>query len=240
MLRDSNLDGYTIPNVRDRLIAMLFADDTTIWSDLQAKFNIEKTKLVTTRRMSPEQEPIPMDIHVIQDGDVVRILGAFVGNAMDTAAPWAPILDRIQEKFEAWDRTHPTIEGRRLLIQMYAGGMTQFLTRAQGMPSQILMQLQKMISEFAWDNQGKAPVNKTILAAAKQDGGMQVLDISIRNQAIEVMRLKSYLQLDERHPKAAYVKDAIINKYIRKGTPRTAAMANTILQTWTVNLQHNT
>ncbi len=30
MLRDSELEGYKIPNVREKLIAMLFADDTTV------------------------------------------------------------------------------------------------------------------------------------------------------------------------------------------------------------------
>ncbi|KAK0222653.1 hypothetical protein EDD85DRAFT_779184 [Armillaria nabsnona] len=53
------------------------------------------------------------------------------------------------------------------------------------------------------------------------------------------MKLKSYLCLDESRPVAGYVKDAIINKYVQKGIPREKAMANTVLQTWTVNLKHN-
>ncbi|PBK66453.1 hypothetical protein ARMSODRAFT_986753 [Armillaria solidipes] len=190
MLRNSTLEGVKIPNVRERLIAMLFADDTTVylssndsWETLKeildlwclasgAKFNIEKTQVIpigspgyrkevlTTRKISMAQNAIPADVHIVCDGEAVRILGAFIGNLVDMAAPWTPILDRMQEKFDMWERTHPTIEGRRLLIQMYAGGLTQFLTRAQGMPESVLLQIQKMVSDFAWDNQGKTPVNK--------------------------------------------------------------------------------
>ncbi|KAK0202064.1 hypothetical protein DFS33DRAFT_1351816 [Desarmillaria ectypa] len=65
------------------------------------------------------------------------------------------------------------------------------LTRAQGMPESVLEQIQKMIRDFVWDNQGPAPVNMTILAAEIDVGGMKILDIEMMNQAIEVMRLKS-------------------------------------------------
>ncbi|KAK0473529.1 hypothetical protein EDD18DRAFT_1092086 [Armillaria luteobubalina] len=134
-----------------------------------------------------------------------------------------------------WERTHPTIKGRHLLVQIYAGGMTQFLTRTKGMPVLVHKSLQKMICDFAWDNQGKVPVNMMIQAASIENGGMQLLDLLIQNQAIDVMQLKSYLHFDEHCPKAAYVKDAIINRHVKKDT----IPANTILQTWEVNLWAN-
>ncbi|PBK85250.1 hypothetical protein ARMGADRAFT_942241 [Armillaria gallica] len=270
MLCDSSLEGYRIPNVKDRLIAMLFTDNTTVylsnrdsWEELRsildlwcqasgAKFNIEKTQVipignldyrcavVEMRRIGLMQDAIPVNVHIAHDGEAVRILGAFVGNAVDMAAPWTQILDHIQEKCDMWEWMHPTIEGRRLLIQIYAGGLTQFLTQAQGMLDSVLMQVQRMICNFAWDNQGKTSMNKSIMLAVIADGGMQVLDIKMRNDAIEVMKLKSYLRFDANQPSTVYVKDAIINQHIKKGTPQVKAMANTVLQTWTVNVTHNT
>ncbi|PBK67347.1 hypothetical protein ARMSODRAFT_989179 [Armillaria solidipes] len=185
---------------------MLFADDTTVYlaktdnmwcSASGAKFNIEKTKVIligsseycntvlAMRKLSARQESISGDIHIVQDGDTIRILGAFIENNIDRAAPWSLILDRL----------------------------------AQGMPNTVQLQLQKMIGNFTWDNQRKVLVNPTILAAAINKGGMQVLNISIRNQVIKVMRLQSYLSLDANRPKAAY------------RNLRSAAMMNTILQT---------
>ncbi|PBK71803.1 hypothetical protein ARMSODRAFT_1016797 [Armillaria solidipes] len=170
-----------------------------------------------------------MNVHIAKDGEAVRILGAFIGNEVDMAALWLSILDKMQEKFESWESTHPTIEGRQLLIQMYASGFTQFLTRAQGMLSSVLERTQKIVHNFAWDNQGPTPINRTIQSAPIDSGGMQILDIKICNQAIEVMQLKSYLQLGDDHPVAGYVKDAIINRYMQKGTPRAQAQANIFL-----------
>ncbi|KAK0450872.1 hypothetical protein EV421DRAFT_1888685 [Armillaria borealis] len=177
MLCDSTLDGYKFPNDRDRLITMLFADDTTIiWRKVQVipigSLGYKQTVL-ETRKTSPVQTAIPADVHIARDGEAVRIVGTL-------------------GEFDVWEKTHPTIEGRRLLIQMYVGELTQFLTRAQGMPDSVLLQIQKMISNFAWDNL----LNRSIMSATIAEGGMQVLDIKIRNDVIEVMKLKSYLRFD--------------------------------------------
>jgi len=93
------------------LKASLFADDTTVYlsqedsfQELQAmlnmwcrasgaKFNIAKTEIIPigtpqhwrnmceTRRLSPNQPPIPGDIHIVKDGEPTRILGAWIGMA---------------------------------------------------------------------------------------------------------------------------------------------------------------
>ncbi len=73
------------------------------------------------------------------------------------------------------------------------------------------------------------PINKTIQAATTDAGGMKILDIATRNEAIEVMKLKSYLHLNDDCTKAGYIKDILINKQIKKSTPSDKVMANTFL-----------
>ena len=68
------------------------------------------------------------------NGDAVRILGAWIGNNFDDVTPWEQILETVQKKFKQWEKVHPTMNGKCLLIQAIAGGHTQFLTKAQGMP----------------------------------------------------------------------------------------------------------
>lgn len=131
------------------------------------------------------------------------------------------------------------LEGHHLLIQIFVGGMTQFLTRAQGMPAAVEKHLEHIIKNFGWDNEGKVPVNTTIMYAPKEMGGMQILDIQMRNQAIVIMRLKSYLCLNESRPAAAYVTDAIVNRHIKDPRVHSKAVANTFLQTWSINTQSN-
>lgn len=48
-----------------------------------------------TRKMNPTQEAILMDIHIVRDREAVWILSAFIGNTIDTATPWTPILDKV-------------------------------------------------------------------------------------------------------------------------------------------------
>ena len=98
-LRASNLRGYSIPGAAERLIATLFADDTTTFlhkedsfTDLMtildtwctasgAKFNKDKTEiiplglpeyraqLIGTRRPTPASDPLPDHIHIAEDGE---------------------------------------------------------------------------------------------------------------------------------------------------------------------------
>ncbi|KAF5367782.1 hypothetical protein D9615_010499 [Tricholomella constricta] len=107
MLRDSDLEGFRIKDERERLIATLFADDTTVymsenddfpklqsildkWCQVSgAKFNVPKTTIIpvgnkdyregviTNRRLSRNTAMIPGGIHIAEEGDPTRVLGAF-------------------------------------------------------------------------------------------------------------------------------------------------------------------
>ena len=66
------------------------------------------------------------------------------------------------------------------------------------------------------------------------DGGKKILDVQARNEAIELMKLKSYLRLDEHRPRWAKVADALINHNISKSQNiwDDNSTMNTFLQTW--------
>ena len=158
MLQESNLSGFSINGEVDRLITTLFADDTTVYlsegdsfTELQdilkkwckvsgAKFNVNKTviipvgpqayqqKVLTTRKINENQPPIPPEMQIAADGTPVRVLGAYVGNSVNQNAIWTPTLEKIDAKLKRWARSHPTQDGRRLIIGMEIGGLTQYLT----------------------------------------------------------------------------------------------------------------
>ncbi|KAK0209446.1 hypothetical protein IW262DRAFT_1281667, partial [Armillaria fumosa] len=107
------------------------------------------------------------------------------------------------------------------------------------MPESMSQQIDNIVRGFAWDNKEKTPVNRTIMTAQKGKGGLQVLNIRLRSKAIEVMQLKSYLQLNKDRPIAAYVTDAIINRNVKDERVRKDAIVNTFLQTWSAQLQKN-
>ncbi|KAL6303158.1 hypothetical protein BKA93DRAFT_692882, partial [Sparassis latifolia] len=178
LLRSSSLHGFHIPGVPDRLITTLFADDTTVYlaeSDdfhtlqqildlwciaAKAKFNVHKTEiipignpeyrteLITSRKIHPTALPFPSNTHIAKDGEAIRILGGWIGNHVEPTTQWPMVIEKIQAALTRWNKSHPSLKGRRLIVQMIVGGMTQFLTTVQGMPKHIEKSLISIIRKF--------------------------------------------------------------------------------------------
>ncbi|KAE9383053.1 hypothetical protein BT96DRAFT_869449, partial [Gymnopus androsaceus JB14] len=216
MIRASNLEGYQIPGEAERLIVNLFADDTSAFlkatdsfEDLQeilgkwclasgAKFNLAKTNIIPigteeyckevilTRKTMPNKAPLAGNLHIAKSGEAVRILGAWFGNKISSEQVWAPVLEKIDTNLARWSKSNPTMEGRRHIVQMIIGGMTQYLTVVQGMPEAIEKRLTKRINTFLWKEKGYNPVNQKVICGPVERGGRKVLDIKVRNEAIKV------------------------------------------------------
>ena len=120
---------------------------------------------------------------------------------------------------------------------MVVGEMTQYLAKVQTMPKQVEKTLIKTIRNFMWN--GKKPsVNKDTLHLPIEQGGVKLLDMKVRNQAIDVMWLKSYLDLTPKWPMWAYVADVLNNNNTSKTTSKVSpsVQINTYLQSWNPNL----
>ncbi|KIJ59329.1 hypothetical protein HYDPIDRAFT_177873 [Hydnomerulius pinastri MD-312] len=200
MLRRSDLQGYKTPGTGLKTVVTMFADDTTVYLSKSdefetlttilaqwckasgAKFNISKTeiipigtkehrtRLIETRELKPGSSQIPGHMNIAKDGITTRILGAWIGNETNEHAIWSPTIDKIEKSLERWEKTHPTIEGRKIIIQRTIGSMTQYLTKAQGMPKDIEKRLSKMAQTFSWDSKGNATINARMLEAAPEKG----------------------------------------------------------------------
>ncbi|KAF5382437.1 hypothetical protein D9615_002719 [Tricholomella constricta] len=244
MLRNSNLEGFQIKDECERLIATLFADDTTVflsqndnfpdlqnilvkWCDVSgANFNVPKTTIIPvgnedyrksvieSRTFKHDSPIIPANIRIADDGEPTRVLGAFVGNHIDQLNIWTPVMDKITRDLEMWNKGRPTLKGRSLILKSIIGGYTQFLTRVQGMPKAIENRLDKACRDYMWNGTKIPPVNQTTLNQEKYKGGQKCLNIKARNEAIELTKLKSYLRLDNDRPRWAKVADELMNRNI--------------------------
>ena len=209
-----------------------------------AKFNIEKTeivpigtpehrqKMIDTRKLNAnDQIPIDERIKIAEEKEAIRILGAWIGNNNDEATPWEPILDKINKTLERYKKSHPTLHGKRLITQMIIGGCTQFLTQAQGMPKHIEDELTKVIRNFIWDDSVVPRIALDYLYYPTKEGGLDLLDIKARNEAIEIIWLKAYLNMSPNRPTWAKITDIIIDAAAPPGY-NAQARINTFLQTW--------
>ncbi|OJT05923.1 LINE-1 reverse transcriptase -like protein [Trametes pubescens] len=269
-LRQSTLRGLMIPGDVERLVATLFADDTTIflgegdeyaaaiapttvWCRAsRARFNLEKTEVipvgtqvyrssvVATRKLSPGAEPIPANVHVVRDGEAVRSLGAWIGNGTDDAVPWANLIKTMSKNMDGWAKGKPTLLGRKLAVDLEIGGRTQFLAKAQGMPKSVEAAISRMIADFMWNGDKKPRVARSTLHAPVSGGGLNVLHIGARNDAIDLMRLKDYLDISGTRPRWALVADAILARAVASSSKlvEPAARINSFLQKWEVSTRH--
>ena len=83
------------------------------------------------------------------------------------------------------------------------------------MPKEIEDTLIRKISKFLWDG-ASAMVSLDTMTQPIEQGGKKILDIRARNKAIELMKLKSYLDLRPDRPKWAKVADGLIAGSIPK------------------------
>jgi ribonuclease HI len=217
----------------------------TVWCDASAaKFNEGKTEiipigsenyrkeLVTTRKLSPNDEPIPPEIRIAKDGHAVQSLGAWIGNHVNNAITWQLALDKIQRKLNTWSKRNPTLTGKKHITQMYPGNMTQFLAKAQGMPRNVEETLVKIIRKFIWSD-NRSQIALETLYQPRENGGIDLLNVPARNEAIQLMWMKSYLELSPLRPTWAYVTDALIYKTAPQNIS-TKTLINTYLHDWEI------
>ena len=211
-----------------------------------AKFNIDKTEIIpigseahrqrviTTRKINQEDEnPLSERIRIAEDGEAVRSLGAWIGNKTNDATPWESIVDKTHKNLERWKKTHPTMKGRKAIVQIIVGGYTQFLTKAQGMPPHIETALTKTIRNFMWEDDSSPRIALELLQKPTEEGGLNLLDLRARNEAIDIVWLKAYLDFSPTRPAWAVVTDLIIDTSAPTYTCQ-QARGNPFLQTWNI------
>ncbi|EPT02325.1 hypothetical protein FOMPIDRAFT_24666, partial [Fomitopsis schrenkii] len=148
-----------------------------------AKFNDGKTEVIPvgrpayrewvneTRRINPlaDDDAIPNTVHIAKDGEATRILGAWIGNRTDQVAIWAPTIQKIKLFIKRWGRCHPSLTGKKHIVQMGPGGISQYMSRAQGMPPAVTKELKGIIRDFIW-NEAKPTVSMETLTLPRDQG----------------------------------------------------------------------
>jgi ribonuclease HI len=268
MIRNSDIEGFDIPGKAERLVTMLFADDTSCYLSASdsfhqlkaeilepwclasgAKFNIAKTviipigskeyreRVIETRQIGPRDEPIPTDIRIAEEKEPIRILGGWVGNKIDPNGPWVKVLDDVASSSERWNRSSPTIEGRKLIIQMVVAGKTQYLHMVNGMPKEIETKLTKEIRRFMNEYKKQPRISQKAMQAPRELGGRNLFDLETQEEAIQLMWLKGYLASTEKRHTWAHLTDDILRRATRKKDRKLEQKFrnNTFLQAWKVN-----
>lgn len=253
--------------MQEKLVVTLFVDDTTVYlsenndfSALEAilrtwcmaagvQFNVSKTECILIgpqtfhtqfredRRAKPTHMHIPDTMRIADEGETVRILRVWARNDACDNNTWEKVFKKVCEQLMRWDEKHPTIEGRRCLIQAYIGGGTQFLTAAQGMPPEILSRFKKLNLDFFWEFKKTHTVNKDTLYLPRYQGGAEILDLEVRNDAVYLTWVREYSKPAESRPMWAFVADVIFQhsltlKWQDKCKENKHILTNFVTQSW--------
>jgi hypothetical protein len=101
---------------------------------------------------------------------------------VDQVSAWTRTIDKIDDALARWEKGQSTMEGRRLIILMVVGGMTQYLAKVQGMSAEIEKKLERRIRSLLWDDKTAVPINKETVYAPIEMGGRNLLDIIVRTK----------------------------------------------------------
>lgn len=263
--KSRKIGGFKIPGHQERIINTLFADNTTIflnefdeYGELEkilktwckasgGRFNIEKTEIlpvgteeyrafvIEKRTNHTANEKLPAGTKIAIDGEPCRSLGGWVGNLKDEVNIWAKTIEKTKTRLKNWNKSHPTLKGKKHIIQMFVGGMSQYLTTVQGMPKEIKSETISIIRKFIWN--GKAPkVSLEQMYMQIEKGGLGITDIMARNEAINLIWVKKYLSIGKDRPMWAYVADELIKKNLpksgKKFNERLTKNQNPFVQSW--------
>ncbi|TBU42487.1 hypothetical protein BD309DRAFT_866204, partial [Dichomitus squalens] len=114
----------------------------------------------------------PQNVHLARDGEPVRILGAWFGSNLDESDVWSPTLSKLRDTLDRWKKGHSTILGKKHVVQMFIGGMTQYLTDVQRMPADIQRRLMKWLRGYIWDDKVAPPIAMQHLCLPTEEGGL--------------------------------------------------------------------
>jgi hypothetical protein len=122
---------------------------------------------------------------------------------------------------------------------MFIGSISQYMTTVQGMPKDIESTIQKLINSFIWGGD-RAQITLKQTRENFKKGGIKLLDIQARNDAIDIMWLKKYLDLSPSHPLWASIADILIEDSIAKSNSTDQNVTiNTYLQSWSPSMNVN-
>ncbi|KAG2004399.1 hypothetical protein CC2G_002960 [Coprinopsis cinerea AmutBmut pab1-1] len=109
------------------------------------------------------------------------------------------------------------------------------------MPGDVVKTLDKVIDNFVYAKGGAQKMNAVgieLLRALPDQGGLQLLDLQVRNEAVELMKLKAYVTEGAKRPTWAKLADEAIRRSVTNEFKRVDEryLISPFTQRWRVNL----
>ena len=127
---------------------------------------------------------------------------------------WKIIIMKQQKIMNTWKKSRPTFRGKELILKALTMSKSWFLATVNRMPRHIQKEMEKNMMDFLWDRRKKGLITMEAASAPRENGGLGIPNIELRQKAIQIMWLKKYLDTKEKRLTWAWLADNLIAKDI--------------------------
>ena len=204
---DNQIHGLKLPGTHDTIKISLYADDNTlILTDRQSifksfniielfeyasgsKINRDKTHGIWMSKWKHKTENI---CNINWSNSPKKIVGFYICEHRLVNVNWTPIVTKVQKNFNMWITRKLSFDQKSEIINLFALSKIIYLASFLCMPLDFIKQFEKHIYSYFWNKQHESVSRKT-LHLPKVKGGYDLLNISAKCQALQILHIKNLL-----------------------------------------------
>jgi len=130
-----------------------------------------------------------------------KVLGVFIGENQDDARDknWHEVIKKMKNICNMWQARGLNIRGKVIVSNaLFVSKIVHILGSCE-LPKWALNSLNAVISSFLWKGKGNMIAHGTLIAR-KQEGGLQLIDISAKRDSLRVKLVGRFLDSTRQHP----------------------------------------
>lgn len=211
-----------------------------------AKINEEKSELMVFKQCD-----IPSNAWGLKTIETERkILGIFIGKDEKSAMErtWKEVLGKIKNLLNLWYARGLNLKGKVIVVNALILSKINHILGSCELPTWVLNSLNKAISTFFWKGKANLIARRTLIAN-KREGGLALIDISVKRDALRLKLMGRYLNAERQLPWKDFL-TGLLTKYGERGvynlcafTPRNikaglSGFYREVLEAWDKLLPH--
>src|SRR5882672_4620524 len=85
---------------------------------------------------------------------------------------WNKIIETQKKVMDVWVGSHPTLQGKELILKALVTSRSWFLVAVNGMPDHIEKEMTRIMKDFIWDGNQRGLMRLHCTAKAREKGGL--------------------------------------------------------------------
>ncbi|MCP3925856.1 MAG: reverse transcriptase family protein, partial [Desulfobacterales bacterium] len=208
--KNKNITGITIKNVEFKITQ--YADDTTII--LQGEKSITSTfdcvqdfEMASGAKINKEKSKgIWLGLYEFRSDnpfnlkwgrEALKILGVYHGPVFNEKDTWEPRINKFIKTLDLWTSRDLSLRGRAVVANQLASSVFWYTAAIYPIPQWALKKINDRLWKFIYQNK-KDPIKRTQARLPYELGGLNIIDIEKKADAIKLSWISKYLQNDNK------------------------------------------